>query len=68
MTSRTRKAIERMMTRAIPTAPIGANWFAELNNVFLKRSNRSAMGKARALVRKAMPLMKPYDAEQWMKL
>ena len=69
MKARTRKAIERMLCRAIPTAPTEGKWFADLNHVRFRTPNaRQALRKARAMVAEARPFMKPYELLRWQNL
>jgi hypothetical protein len=71
MKNRTLKAIERMLCRAIPTAPIAVEykWFTRLNWVrFDIKQNRTAMREARKLVSEAQPLMSRYEVSLWQKI
>lgn len=70
MKSRTKKAIERMLARAVPTSPDGgSNWYQRVNRVrFDEPSGRTAMRKARGLVDEARPLMTRYEIAQWQKI
>jgi hypothetical protein len=70
MKARTRKAIDRMLTRAIPTAPLDVRirWCQRLTWVRLLKNPRKALREARKLVVEAQPLMKPYEVAAWMKL
>jgi hypothetical protein len=69
MKARTRKAIDRMLTRAIPTAPTDGNWFVDLNHVRFRTPNgRQALRKARAMVAEARPFMKPHELLKWRNL
>jgi hypothetical protein len=69
MKSRNRKAIERLLTRAIPTAPTDGDWFVRLNHVrFDIPDGRQALRKARAMVAEARPFMKPHELLKWRNL
>jgi hypothetical protein len=69
MKARTRKAIDRMLTRAIPTAPTDGNWFVDLNHVRFRTPNgRQALRKVRAMVAQARPFMKPHELLKWRNL
>ena len=70
MKSRVKKAIERMLARAVPTSPDGdTNWYHRVNRVrFDEPSGRTAMHQARGLVDEARPLMSRYQIAQWQKL
>jgi hypothetical protein len=71
MKSRTIKSIERMLGRAIPTAPIDAStgWFSRLNHVRFDTPNtRTALRLARGMVNEARPLMNRYQMAQWQKI
>lgn len=71
MTSRIRKAIERMLSKGVPTAPLSVKviWFARANDVrFSQLPNRVALRRARKLLQEAEPIMSPYQAAQWLKL
>ena len=69
MTSRIRKAIERMLANAVPTSPLTDTWFHDVNRLrFSKLPNRLALSRARELQQQAQPLMSRYEIRQWQRI